>query len=288
MTPQRIADTRDILGETPVWCAEEEALYWVDVRKPALHRYDMASQAVKSWIMPELTGSISLCENGDILVALRSSVQRFDPATERMTLVAVPENGDPQMRLNDGKSDRRGRFWVGSMNDVTRGPEGTLYRIEGASDCTPMLGNIIVPNSLSWSPDDRTMYFAGLGLRTLFAFDFDPDEGTLSGQRVLAEYPAPSVPDGATVDAEGFIWCAAYDGWRITRFAPDGRIDRVIELPVQSPTSVTFGGPDLRTLFITTATQRIAPDALARQPLAGSLLALDVGVAGLPDGRYLG
>ena len=288
MTPQRIADTHDILGETPVWCAEEEALYWVDVRKPALHRFDMATQAVKSWTMPELIGSISLCENGDILVALRSSVQRFDPATERMTLVAVPESGNAQMRLNDGKSDRRGRFWVGSMNDVTRGPEGTLYRIEGASDCAPMLRNIIVPNSLSWSPDDRTMYFAGPGLRTLFAFDFDPDEGTLSGQRVLAEYPAPSVPDGATVDAEGFIWCAAYDGWRITRFAPDGRIDRVIELPVQSPTSVTFGGPDLRTLFVTTATQRIAPDALARQPLAGSLLALDVGVAGLPDGRYLG
>ena len=288
MRLERFVDTQDILGETPVWSEAEQALYWVDVRRPALHRCDATGGAVQTWKMPELIGSAALCAAGDVLVALRSSVQRFDPATERMTLVAVPESGNAQMRLNDGRCDRQGRFWVGSMNDVSRGPEGTLYRIDTSGGCTPFVGKVIVPNSLSWSPDNRTMYFTGPDLRAMLAYDFDPDAGVMHNPRTFATFSAPSVPDGATVDAEGCVWCASYDGWRITRFTPDGRVDRVIDLPVQSPTCVTFGGPGLRTLFVTSARQRIAPEALASQPLAGAVLALDVGVAGLAEPLYAG
>jgi sugar lactone lactonase YvrE len=280
---ERFVDTEDILGETPVWSAAEHALYWVDVRRPALHRVDAGSGRITTWKMPELVGSAALCRGGGVLVALRSSVQRFDPATERMTLVAAPEGGNGQMRLNDGRCDRRGRFWVGSMNDVTRGPEGRLYRVDGRGGCTSFVDGVIVPNSLSWSPDDRTMYFTGPDLRTMLAYRFDVDAGTARDPRPFAEVAAPAVPDGATVDADGCVWCALYDGWRIVRYTPDGRVDRVVDVPVQSPTSLTFGGPGLRTLFVTTARQRIAPDSLARQPLAGSVLALDVGVGGLPE-----
>jgi len=288
MHVQSIANTQDILGETPVWCADEQALYWVDVRRPAVHRCDTRTAKVATWAMPELVGSLALCVNGDVLVALRSSVRRFNPATEKLELVAAPESGNPQMRLNDGRVDRRGRFWVGSMNDVTRGPEGTLYRLDGSGGCVPMLGEIFVPNSLAWSPDSRTMYFAGPDLRTVFAYDFEPESGTMSNRRVFAEYAAPAFPDGATVDADGYLWCAAYEGWRITRYAPDGRIDRVIEVPVQCPTAVTFGGSDMMTLFVTTARQRIAEEALAKQPLAGAVLALDVGIAGIAEPRFIG
>jgi sugar lactone lactonase YvrE len=283
---ERFVDTQDILGETPVWSADEQALYWVDVRRPALHRCDAAGGRVATWKMPELVGSAALCRTGGALVALRSSVQRFDPATERMTLVAVPEGGNAQMRLNDGRCDRQGRFWVGSMNDVTRGPEGTLFRVDPNGDVTEFVRRVIVPNSLAWSPDNRTMYFTGPDLRTIRAYDFDPDAGVLLGERIFATYAAPAVPDGATIDVDGCLWCASYDGWCITRFRPDGRADRVIDLPVQCPTSLAFGGADLRTLFVTTARQRITPESLARQPLAGAVLALDVGVGGFPEPRF--
>ena len=283
-----LVNTRDTLGETPVWSAAEQALYWVDVRRPAVHRYRCDVGQLSTWTMPELVGSLALCSRGGLIVALRSSIRRFDPATERLEVIVEPEAGNPQMRLNDGRCDRSGRFWVGSMNDVTRGPVGRLFRLDPSGECTTMLEEIVVPNSLSWSIDDRTMYFAGPDLRSVFAFDFDLASGTMRGRRVFAEYEAPALPDGATVDAEGYLWCAAYEGWRITRYAPDGRIDRTVDLPVQCPTSLAFGGPGLRTLFVTTARQRIAEDALAKQPLAGAVLALDVGVAGLPEPMYGG
>ena len=288
MNISSIANTHDILGETPVWSPREQALYWVDVRRPAVHRCDSATGAIRTWSMPELVGCLAMCANGDLLVGLRSSIRRFNTATENLAIVAAPESGNPQMRLNDGRCDRRGRFWAGSMNDVTRGPEGTLYRLESSGACVPVIGKIFIPNSLAWSPDNRTMYFAGPDRRTLFAYDFEPASGAMSNRRPFAEYAAPAFPDGATVDADGCLWCAAYDGWRITRFAPDGRIDRIVEVPVQCPTAVTFGGPDMRTLFVTTARQRIAEDALAKQPLAGAVLALDVGVAGLAEPLFIG
>jgi sugar lactone lactonase YvrE len=132
------------------------------------------------------------------------------------------------------------------------------------------------------------MYFAGPDLRSVFAFDFDLEEGAISGRRVFAHYEAPALPDGATVDAEGFLWCAAYEGWRITRYAPDGRIDRIVEMPVQKPTSCMFGGPDLSILYVTSAIWDLTPDKLRDQPAAGGLFALDLGIRGVPEPRFAG
>jgi len=285
---RRVGDTTDILGEGPVWDAREQALYWVDIRAPAVRRLDWRTQRVASWPMPEMVGSLAVRERGGLLLALKSSLSFFDPASGAFERVSAPEIDWPAMRFNDGKCDRQGRFWAGTMNDVTREPEGSLYRLDPARGCVAMQTGIRIPNSLCWSPDGRTMYFADSPTRTIFAYPFDPATGELGERREFATVEAPAIPDGATVDAEGFVWCAHYDGWRIVRFAPDGRVDRVVDLPVQRATSVQFGGPGLDVLFVTTATQKLAPEQLAKQPLAGALLMLDVGVKGLAEARYAG
>lgn len=284
----RVAGATDILGEGPVWDVDDQALYWVDIRGPSVRRLDWRSQRVQSWPMPEMVGSLAVREKGALLVALKSALCFFDPGTGAFQRVCAPEADRPDMRFNDGKCDRQGRFWAGTMNDVTREPQGTLYRLDAARGCSPMQTGIRIPNSLCWSPDGRVMYFSDSLARMIFAYSFDPGTGELGERGEFAAVEQPAIPDGATVDAAGFVWCAHYDGWRIVRFAPDGRIDRVVELPVQRPTSVQFGGPDLDILFVTTATQKLTQEELAAQPLAGAVLLLDVGVRGLPEPRYSG
>lgn len=285
---QRIGATSDILGEGPIWDVREQALYWVDIRKPAVQRYDWATRTVKSWSMPEMVGSLAVREKGGLVVALKSQIAFFDLATGALDRIASPEVGREAMRFNDGKCDRQGRFWAGTMNDVTRDPEGTLYRLDPVRGCVSMERGIRIPNSLAWSVDSRTLYFADSPLRTIFSYPFDPATGEIGAPLSFATVEAPAIPDGATIDAEGCLWSAHYDGWRVVRFMPDGRIDRVIDLPVQRPTSCQFGGPDLRVLFVTTARQKLTPQELATQPLAGALLALDVGVRGMAEARYVG
>ena len=285
---QRIGATSDILGEGPIWDVREQALYWVDIRKPAVQRYDWATRTVKSWSMPEMVGSLAVREKGGLVVALKSQIAFFDLATGALERIASPEVGREAMRFNDGKCDRQGRFWAGTMNDVTRDPEGTLYRLDPVRGCVSMERGIRIPNSLAWSVDSRTLYFADSPLRTIFSYPFDPATGEIGAPLSFATVEAPAIPDGATIDAEGCLWSAHYDGWRVVRFMPDGRIDRVIDLPVQRPTSCQFGGPDLSVLFVTTARQKLTPQELATQPLAGALLALDVGVRGVAEARYVG
>ena len=285
---QRIGATSDVLGEGPIWDVREQAFYWVDIRKPVVQRYDWATRTVKSWSMPEMVGSLAVREKGGLVVALKSQIAFFDLATGALDRIASPEVGREAMRFNDGKCDRQGRFWAGTMNDVTRDPEGTLYRLDPVRGCVSMERGIRIPNSLAWSVDSRTLYFADSPLRTIFSYPFDPATGEIGAPLSFATVEAPAIPDGATIDAEGCLWSAHYDGWRVVRFMPDGRIDRVIDLPVQRPTSCQFGGPDLSVLFVTTARQKLTPQELATQPLAGALLALDVGVRGMAEARYVG
>jgi L-arabinonolactonase len=284
---QRVGEQTDVLGEGPVWDVQEQALYWVDIRKPAVRRYDGRNRTVTAWVMPEMVGSLAVRNQGGLLLALKSALVLFDSPSGSMQRVASPEADRPSQRFNDGKCDRQGRFWAGTMNDTARQPDGTLYRFD-RSGCVAVESGITIPNSLCWSPDGRTMYFSDSWTRTICAFDFDPATGQVVNKRPFATTTAPAIPDGATIDAEGCLWCAEYDGWRITRFAPDGRRMCSIELPFQRPTSCMFGGPDLGTLFVTSATQKLSPAELAKQPLAGALLAMDVGVRGLPEARFAG
>jgi sugar lactone lactonase YvrE len=288
MQVRRIGDTIDILGEGPVWDVQEQAFYWLDIRGCLVRRYDWSSGRTQSWTLPEMVGSLAIRERGGLLLAMRSSISFFDPATGALERVAAPEAGREHMRFNDGKCDRQGRFWAGTMNDVVREPSGTLYRLDPQRGCVAQFNGIRTPNSLAWSPDGRIMYFADSRSQVIHAYPYERATGELGAPRVFHTVEPPAIPDGATVDAEGFVWSALYGGSRVVRIAPNGRVDRTIELPVEQPTSCQFAGPDLDVLFITTARQRLTQEQLAQQPLAGALLAADVGVRGLPETRYRG
>jgi sugar lactone lactonase YvrE len=280
-----VAHTNDSLGECPVWCPREQALYWVDSRAPALRRYDYKTGDIKSWAMPEVVGSFALREKGGFLVGLQTCIAFFDPG-KPIQSVAAPEPAGKGMRFNDGKCDRKGRYWVGTKRDGVNDASGSIYRLTPDLVCAAMDQNIVMPNSLAWSPDNRTMYFADSMYGTIFTYPFDLESGSIGKRQVFAK--CDWHPDGATVDLDGFLWSAGYHGWRITRYAPNGHVDRVIEMPMQCPTSCAFGGPALDILYVTTARQRLSEEQLAKQPLAGALLALDVGVRGLPEPRFAG
>ncbi|MGE0748751.1 MAG: SMP-30/gluconolactonase/LRE family protein [Rhodospirillales bacterium] len=283
-TPDCIVRDRMVLGESPLWSPDQAALYYVDIHGPAIHRFVPATGRRDSWAMPAAIGSIGRAAGGRLVAALADGLHLFDPATGALTSIVDPEPDKPAHRLNDGKVDRAGRFWVGSLCEPDYAAVGALYRVGGDARVARLLDGLRIPNALCWSPDDRTMYFADSRERRLTAFDFDPAAGVPTNRREVAAVPdGLGSPDGATVDADGGIWSAHMFGGRITRYMPDGRIDRVIELPVRPVTSCCFGGADLRTLYITTATVGLDESALAQQPLAGSLFAVDAGVQGLPE-----
>lgn len=281
----RVGVQRDILGESPLWDEHAACLWWVDIRQPAIRRIDPATGALHTWPMPALVGSIALVDDGRILVALPQQLALFDPASGSLTPFVEPPPMPVEHRFNDGRCDRRGRFWVGSMHNLTRAPEGTLFCLEGRS-LRAVRSGIRIPNSLAFSPDGRTMYFADSLRYELYAFPYDNERGEPGAERVIATTTAPAFPDGSTVDAEGFLWNAEFNGSRLVRYAPDGRIDRVVPMPVSRPTSCAFGGPNLDVLYITSTSQNMSPDELEAQPLAGALFALDVGVRGLPEPRF--
>ncbi len=281
---KRVGDTLDMLGEGPVWCPREGALYWVDIRAPAVRRLDAAGH-VTTWPMPEPVGSLALRAAGGILVALKSALSVFDPATGAIAKLADAPGHHDGLRFNDGKCDRQGRFWVGTMRAGEEKADGFLYRLDERG-CTKVMDGIEIPNSLCWSPDGRTMYFSDSPKRLIWAFPYDPATGAIGERRVFATLPAPLVADGGTVDAEGYLWSANYNGWRVTRFAPDGTVDRIVPVPASNITSCAFGGPGLGTLFITSAWQNLDEEERARQPAAGGLFAIDVGVRGLPEPRF--
>lgn len=281
-----VADGNAVLGESPVWSPGEAALYWVDINNPTVHRLDPATGERARWLVETETGSIGLAGPGRLVAGLRTGAHYVDLETGKIEKICDPEGEGRfnQNRMNDGKVDRTGRFWVGTMNDPGHEPRGTLWRIDASGSAEPMMGDIRIPNALCWSPDSSVMYFTDSYSHEIWAFDFDLEAGTFENKRVFASIPEDDgVPDGATVDAEGCVWCAHMFGGRVSRFAPDGSVERTIELPVPQVTSCAFGGPDLATLYITTASLRMDRAALGERPLAGALFAADPGVRGLPE-----
>ncbi|MBL8588271.1 MAG: SMP-30/gluconolactonase/LRE family protein [Methylobacteriaceae bacterium] len=275
---------RDILGECPVWHAAQKSLYWVDIRAPAVRRLDVAADRVESRTMPGLIGAIALTDGPDLLVALGNRIALLDFESGRLTTLAEIADMPDGHRFNDGRCDPQGRFWIGTMHNVTRAAEGKLYRLD-PSGPAPVLDGVCIPNSLAWSPDGETLYFADSLQHRIDAYPFDAVRGTVGARRVFAETVRPSFPDGSAVDAEGHLWNAEFFGSRVVRYAPDGRVDRVIPMPVDRPTCCAFGGEELRTLFVTTTCQNLTEAERAAQPLAGALLAVEVDVPGLPEPR---
>ena len=268
-----------ILGESPMWCVRTEALYWVDLRGPTLFALDGSK-----WSLPELVGGIVLADDGRLVLAMKSGLFFFDTRTATLTPHLACEAPELDNRMNEAKCDRAGRLWVGTMRDFGAARTGSLYRVT-AGAASRVLRDITMPNGQCWSPDDRTFYFADTVEGRIRAYDCK--DGELGKLRTLAEVGAlPGRPDGATVDVDGCVWSARYGGGGIARLDPSGRVDRFLRLPVSQVSSVMFGGRDLRTLFVTTSRQRMSDEALVREPLAGSLVAIDVGVGGLAEPYY--
>jgi sugar lactone lactonase YvrE len=284
-----VLPARARLGEGPLWDPEDRALYWVDIKGQAVHRFDPATGRDTLWPVPEPVGSLARRAAGGLVVALRSGFHFLDLDTGAVEPVARPELDRTENRLNDGKPDRRGRFWAGSMHDRGQAPVGALYRLDPDGACHRMVDGIVISNALCWSPDGRTMYHADTVRRVVWAWDSEPDRGEIANRRVFVTLSGDDgYPDGATVDAEGFVWLAHWDGWQLTRHDPTGRTERVVHLPVQRPTCPAFGGPDLDVLYVTSATNGLSEEALAAQPCAGGILALDPGVRGVPERRFPG
>lgn len=283
-----VLDARAALGEGAVWCDRGQRLYWVDIQAPALHRFDPITGHDESWPMPELIGCLALGPERRVVVALASGLAWFDPDTSELQRFLPIEANQPETRLNDGRCDRQGRLWVGSMGRNSEEPRGTLYRCT-ATEAAPMRTGLRVPNCTAFSPDGRRMYLADTPTRTIRAFDLDPTTGELSSERDFASLPSfRGLPDGGTVDAEGGLWVAHWEGGRVSRYTRDGQLDRSVRVPVPRVTCCTFGGPELDTLFITTARAGLEQAALERASLAGGVFAIKPGVRGLPEPRFGG
>lgn len=273
------------LGECPVWHHDEQMLYWVDILHPAVYRFDPASGRNDRCETGKLVSAVIPAAGGRLLVASQDGIEWLEFATGALSPFANPEDGVPDNRLNDAKTGPDGRLWIGSRSmqiDASR-PSGALYRVgvDGASDRKEF--GLVVANGLGWSPDGRTFYLVDTIPGFIYAYDSDPASGVLSSRRIFARLPeSEGRLDGLAIDEEGGVWCAIWDGWRVCRWHPNGTPDFSIDLPVPRPSSIAFGGEDLRMMYITSARTRLPASTLAEAPLSGGLFACKTGFAGTP------
>jgi sugar lactone lactonase YvrE len=281
-----------VLGESPLWHPVEQVLYWCDIPGHALNRFDPKSGEHQQWPFDTDVACCAPLMEGGLLLALRTGLVRFDPATgDARPLLKKPPYDPETERFNDGKADPQGRLWVGTIYEPRDPPRAALYRYS-AGKLDKMADGITVSNGLAWSPDAHTLYWADTKAHTVFAFDFERAGGAISNRRVFAQFPVKTPaqdlaayggrPDGAAMDSEGGYWIAMFEGARVLRLDAQGRVTREVKLPVRCPTMPCFGGADLKTLYITTARENRPAEELAREPLAGCVLQMRVDVPGLP------
>jgi sugar lactone lactonase YvrE len=280
------------LGECPIWSPTEARLYWIDIDGRAIHRFDPATGLDEERPTPGRPGSLAITGTpGRLLVAIETKLAIFDwgAGTWHDWIALEPEGRGN--RLNDGRCDPAGRFWVGSMFDPSSAGRNTgmLYRVEPDGTAVTMRSAIGVPNGLAFAPDGRTMYWADTHRDVVWAYDFDVDSGAATNERVFLDFgPLPGRPDGACVDADGCYWIACVYGWAVLRVTPSGATDRQVSVPVEKPTMPAFGGPGLTTLFITTIGGGGSHEVDPTQPEAGGLFAVETGIRGLPEPRFEG
>ena len=285
--PECVLKSGSLLGEGALWDPAAEVLWWLDITDRMIHRYDPRLGSNQTWHTPSDIGSLALRKSGGLIVAMGWGFFFFDPASGGFELIAEPEAGILENRFNDGKPDRQGRFWAGTLHEGESKPSGSLYRLDPDLSWEMLVSGVIASNALAFGAQSEVVYFGDSQRKTVWAFDFDADDGALTNRRVfLSLGPKDGSPDGAAVDSDGCYWLAQPDAWCVTRYDPRGRRDIVIDLPVQRPTCVALGGTDLKTLFITSARWGISERELAQQPLAGGLFAVTVDTPGLPDAAF--
>jgi len=282
-----VADVHAVLGEGPVWVAREAALYWVDIKGLKIFRLDEKGE-VEQWRTPFRVGSIAPRSSGGFIAGTDQGIAQFDEHSGRLEILFQPEEDLPGNRFNDGKVDRSGRFWAGTMDDKELAASGTLYRIGPDLRWAAIDSGYKVTNGPAFSPDGHTMYHNDSARQLTYAFDLDPD-GNVTNRRILLEFgQGDGFPDGMTFDAQGCLWIAFWDGWCVRRFSPDGELLAKVAMPVASPTSCAFGGPKLDRLYVTSASIDLDEAQLRMQPNAGGLFMLSPGVQGVEDVAFAG
>ena len=290
--PVCVVPAGDVCGEGPVWHSGEQTLYWADINRFLIHRFEPASGNVKTWFFDEPVTALILTDRDDTLaVALGSGLVFWQPRTDKRKAHGFKLERWPAVRLNDGRADPRGSLWLGSMrNNVNPdgsageagGQDGVLFRIDPNGSVSDWKRGVGISNTFAWSPDSRIFYFADTLDNTIFAYDYDEASRSISNERPFFSGFERGFPDGSQMDSAGFLWNCRYGGGCIVRVALDGSIDRVIEMPVSNITSCTFGGESLKTLYVTTASVK----APATERFAGGLFAIETNSAGQPENRF--
>ncbi len=285
MAIETVLSFRAAIGESPTWVADERALYWIDVKAPALHRYCPDDESTRSWPMTSDIGGFALTGDGGAVVALRQGLFRLDLNSGALRLLTPPPFDPSLFRFNEGACDANGRFWIGVMFDPLKGSAseqpGRLHSFTFAEGLREEPDAAELHNGMAWSGDGETFFLSHSNSGEIFAFDYK-ENGALSNRRVFATVPAGlGIPDGAAIDTDGGYWSALHGGGKLRRFHPDGSPDRDIDLPVSQPTMPAFAGKDLATLYVTSASDRMSEEAKAREPHAGALLRLDAGSHGV-------
>jgi len=286
MTPLHVLDVCNQLGEGILWDVRTQSAVWTDIESSLLWQWQPDGDP-QSFALPQRLGSLALTAiPGTYIGAFEAGFARFTPATAAFELLAPVTADHPHLRMNDGRVDRSGMFWAGSMAERAGNPLGRLWRYDGAAQATPFLGDILIPNSLCWSRDGTHMYFADSPRSTILRYAFDAEHGPHGEPEIFARTPHGIHPDGSCIDAEDHLWNAQWGGGEIVRYRPDGSVERRLPLPVSQPSCVAFGGADLDLLLVTTARVDLAPEHLAEQPLAGALLVYQTDVKGLAEVCY--
>jgi D-xylonolactonase len=290
--PECVWNAHAELGEGPLWSVKEQALYWVDILNRRLHRYSARGEP-RTWQFEQEITSVAERANGEgLMVTLRHGFAAFDQATEQLTHLKQVEDHLPSNRFNDGKCDKRGRYWAGTMDFDGKRATGSLYRLSHDLDCTPMDTDYVVTNGPAWSSDYTVMYHNDSVNGRVYRFDYDLESGELSNKRLFLQFSEEEgSPDGMTTDADGGLWIAHWGASKVTRHDPEGKVLHTVNLPCSQVTSCAFGGANLTTLFITSAAVGLSPDQREREPLAGGLFALDLselGIAGVPANPFRG
>lgn len=293
-----VIQSNDIVGESPVWSQEEKSLYWVDVIGKKIKRYSFENKKLKTWECVDFPTAIALRKNrAGTIVTFSKGICFFDLDGNISPFVS-PELNIEGNRLNEAKCDPAGRLWVGSMQSNLN-PDGsmrtmdknsgTLYRIDGDGSVQQFTEHCFgITNTMAWDLSRERFYFADTLAQTIYTFDYNLAAGEVSKQRVFAHTPERGYPDGSCLDTEGYLWNCRYGGSCLIRFDPDGAIDRIVELPATNITACAFGGKDLATLYVTTARNELAKEEIQNNPYQGSLLALDLGVTGVPEFKFCG
>ncbi len=289
---EHVVASQSKLGEGPLWSVDEQALYWVDIHRQRIEQFHPASSQHQVFEFDMAVTALGFRARGGFVAATARGFAFIQLSTKILEIVAQLETDKPYNRFNDGSVDPNGRFWGGTMYDgpETNEPtEGRLYRLDSDASVHVMQTGMTICNGLGWSPDLKTMYFTDTLRRLIYAFAYDPVSGAIDHRRVFVDSSGETgFPDGMTVDSEGYVWSVRWGGWKVTRYDPEGKVEREITLPVECPTSCTFGGEDLTSLYITSAWTALTEEQRRQQPLAGDIFRMDTNVKGRAPWQFAG